>query len=211
MNAPRMSKRSSHVGVVLNEHHLCSRGGLGFGDSVSLDPPGDAMTGVGKQLALLGVALIIGAALLQFGYDSPSISAGDEPTQNTPTPQPTVDPEAIPTAVPTATPIGGRDPATVQVRVANSTGVVGLAGSVTAQIETAFGYSMLQPVDSTGPPLDTTAIFAALGSEPQAALIAAELGLPGAGILLMPTDPPVEDLGAAEILVVVGFDLAPAE
>jgi len=36
------------------------------------------MTGVGKQLALLGVALIIGAALLQFGYDSPSISAGNE-------------------------------------------------------------------------------------------------------------------------------------
>ena len=168
------------------------------------------MTSVSKQLALLAAALLIGAVVLQFGYDSSDLSAGSTNSEEEATSEATPNPDELTTPVPTATPIGGRDPATVQVRVANSTGVAGLAGTVSAQIETAFGFNMLQSVDSNGPPLDTTVVFAALGSEPQAALIATELGLPSAGILLMPTEPPVEELGAAEILVVVGLDLAPA-
>lgn len=162
------------------------------------------MSRVAKQFVLIAIAVAVGAFVLQFGFDEPestiAASADPEPT-----------PTEAPVEAPTPTPPTGPAPSTVPVLVANSTGVPGLAGSTSELIGTTLGYTMLPATDSTGPQLDTTAIFAVAGAEADGQAIAVTLGLNPTVVAAMPAAPPVADLAGAQVLVVIGFDLAPAE
>ena len=157
-----------------------------------------------RQFTLIGIAVLIGALVLRFGFDDPASSTSQRPD---PTPEPTVVPEPSPEGE-IVTP---RAPATVIVLVANSTGVGGLAGDTTGRIAASLSYGTLDPVDSSGPTLVISEVYYTATYEAEARDIAAFLGLDPTGVRLMPATPPVADLGGAAVLVVLGSDLVPAD
>lgn len=163
-----------------------------------------------RQLAIVAVATLVGLAVLAYGLDDRE--EGFAPASN-PTPTPTAEPSELPAPTPTpdAASPGAADPASVTVLVANSTGVDGLAGTTTTEIANTFGYSTLDAVDSTGPALDTTVVYFVPGFRADAEQLAASFGLGPSAALAMPAAPPVDDLGTAQLLVVLGTDQAPSE
>jgi len=93
--------------------------------------------------------------------------------------------------------------------VANSTSVSGQAGRYTTVVKN-LGYNALPAVDSTARNLRTSIVYYVSGFNAEAAVLASKLGLPKSAVLPMPATPPVVFINAANILVVVGLDLATA-
>lgn len=102
--------------------------------------------------------------------------------------------------------------AEVRVLVANDTTTGGLAGTVTNTL-TAEGYATLTPTNTTtqgADPASASVVYFGSGYQPDAVAVAGLVGLAATSIAPMPDAPPVEDLGRANLLVVVGADLVPA-
>ncbi len=92
--------------------------------------------------------------------------------------------------------------------VANGTSTPGLAGKVSNLIH-AKGYNTLASINSSQKPPSTIVYFApSYGTD--AAALAAKLNLGASAVQAMPSPPPVATLNGAQILVVVGPDLANA-
>ncbi|MFN3216953.1 MAG: LytR C-terminal domain-containing protein [Acidimicrobiales bacterium] len=105
-----------------------------------------------------------------------------------------------------------KPPAEVRVLVANDTTVGGLAGTVTNTL-TAEGYATLTPTNTTTQGADAAApsvVYFGQGYRPDAIAVAGLLGLDETSVAQMPETPPVDDLGRANLLVVVGANLVPA-
>ncbi len=159
------------------------------------------MNTTGRQLVLIAGAVALGAAILGLGFDDPSV--GEAPsTPPAPTPVPQDEPTPAPTASAAAT-------AEINVLVANSTGVAGLAGSVATQLTESFGYTALTPVDATGEPVTTTLVFYVPGAEGDAQKVAASLALSAGAVSPMPSSVPVADAAGADVLVLLGLDKVP--
>jgi hypothetical protein len=95
----------------------------------------------------------------------------------------------------------------VTVRVANAAGVTGAAGATTEQL-TVAGYQAVEPTNAPGEELlETTQVLFVRGFQPEARALAETLGAPDAGVATMPNPPPV-DLAGAQILVLLGTDIA---
>jgi hypothetical protein len=114
-----------------------------------------------------------------------------------------------PTA-PTTTTTPVRAPQAFRTLVANSTSVQNQAGRYTTVLHTTFGYNTLPAVDSTIRNLTTSRVYYEPGFNGEAAVLATKLGLPKSSVLPMPATPPVVYLNAANVLLVVGLDLANA-
>lgn len=157
-----------------------------------------------RGLIVIVVAVVVGAALLAFGFDSPGFSgapsgSGDDEGEQT------TDTTAPPVTASTA-PQGGEAPAAVPVYVANGSGVSGKAGEVTEQLRGAGYTAALEPGNATA--TEITQVFFVPEWEAEAAAVAAALGLAADRAIAWPNPPPFEAPAEATVIVQVGTDLA---
>jgi hypothetical protein len=97
-------------------------------------------------------------------------------------------------------------PSTVPVLVANASGVSGAAGTVTSQLQVG-GWNMQPPVNATAR-VATSHVYYVAGQQSAATAIATALHLPTSAVAPYTTAAPVSSIGTAEVVVVVGPDLA---
>jgi hypothetical protein len=106
------------------------------------------------------------------------------------------------TAAPAARPAGE-----VTVLVANASGVQGAAGAQSEAISQG-GYQVL-PADNAPENLDATQVFFVEGFEPEALVLAEQIGVAAPAEAVAPVpDPPPMELSGANVLVLLGPDLA---
>lgn len=160
-----------------------------------------AGTALGRGLVLLAVAVLLGIFLLNR-VDDPvedGVNAGNSRAEQTTTT--TSEPE-----VSTTTTAPARAPKDVRVLTANGTSVRGAAGRVKDRLM-AQGYNTLAATDASTKPAQT-AVYYTAGFQREAAAIAQFLGVAAQAVQAMPATPPVGDLKNANVLVMVGADLA---
>lgn len=159
---------------------------------------------VGRGAALLAIAVILGIVLLNAVDDGPTdrVRAGGGATPAT------LPPDDASTTLPevTTTTAAPRAPAEVKVLSANATDVRGAAGKARDVLRTS-GYNVLAPLDAKGR-VDASVVYFNAGLEREAQAVAGVLGLPATAAKPLPTPPPVADLRGADVVVVVGPDLA---
>jgi hypothetical protein len=97
-------------------------------------------------------------------------------------------------------------PGTVPVLVANATSVSGAAGGVSNQLQ-AVGWSMLPAVNASAR-VPSSKVYYVAGREQEAASVASTLHLPSSAVAPYTTAAPISSIGTAEVVVVVGPDLA---
>ena len=186
---------------------------------------GDLSPALLKGGILVLVALLLGTFLLLQGPDNdieassgppvtdPSGDDGDEtPATDSDgsTPGDTTDTTGGSTT--TEAPSEARPPEEVTVLVANASGIPGAATKIGEDL-TAEGYIVAEP-DNAKEPSATTVVYYIAGFEPEARAVAEALGLdPDAdGVVAeVPTPLPTQDenMGAANVLVILGTDEAP--
>lgn len=155
----------------------------------------------GRGLVLVAVAFLIGLFLLQR-VDEPAPGEQVEATSSEETTTTTAAPEV------TTSTAALRQPKDVRVLTANGTSVKGAGGRIKDRV-LAAGYNALAATD-TKTAATASAVYFTAGFEREAAALAQTLGLQPAAVQPMPNPVPVADLKAANILVVVGPDLANA-
>lgn len=159
-----------------------------------------------RGVVLIAVAVALGVVLLQategsdpfeVAPDGTGVAGGVSTTAST---APGGDTPTTPTTV---API---DPSTITVLVANgSGGVAGLAGTLTEQIE-AEGYQTAAPDDTSA--VDVSVVYYTAGFEEAAGAVAA-LFDPVPEVAPLPDPSPIDDLQAANVVLVAAADLAP--
>jgi LytR cell envelope-related transcriptional attenuator len=157
-----------------------------------------------RGVVLVAVAAVLGFFLLRAIDDSGSgLEVADVPDAATDT----TAGEAAGGSDSTA-PAEPRPPGQVTIIVANASGVQGAATAMTERLAAA-GY-LYAPAGNApeGTELATTEILPTAGFEPEAARLAGEMGLPPEAVKPMTDPPPVPDLAGANILVLLGTDLA---
>ena len=155
----------------------------------------------GRGGVLLAVAVILGVVLLNKADDTPHrVSAGPGNGVSD-----TTDEVTTTTAPPTSTTAAARPPREVKILSANGTKVNGAAGRVRDTLR-AQGYNVLAPTEAK--PVDASAVYFTPGYEREAAAAAQVLKLAPTAVRPLPNPPPLADLRGANVLVVVGPDLA---
>jgi hypothetical protein len=171
----------------------------------------------GRAALLIAVAVLIGVLLLHRspapGGSGASISTGGGTTTPTITETTAVAGPGATTGTSTrtntpTTAANLRAPQDIKVIVANGTTTAGLAARVSNLIH-GKGYNTLASTNATVKPPSTIIYFAPSYSADAAAL-ASKLNLPASAVQAMATPPPVANLNGANILVVIGPDLASA-
>lgn len=155
----------------------------------------------GRGAVLLAVAVALGIVLLNAADDPPPdrVAAGgrsDDTVVTTTT-------STLPATTAPTVPL--RAPKDVKVISANGTDVKGVARKATDQLKAA-GYNVLAPTDSKR--ADASAVYFTPGFEREAQAVAAALGLAPTDVTALPTPSPVPDARGANIVVVVGPELA---
>jgi hypothetical protein len=164
-------------------------------------PTGPTRPSPVRGVVLVAVAAVLGFFLLRAIDDSGSGIVVETDTSTSEDAGATT-PESSDT---TAPPI--RPQSEVIVIVANASGVSGAARTQTDRM-TAASYQAVEPSNAPeGMELTNTEILPSAGFEQEAARLATELGLPPESVKPM-TDPPPVDLAGANILVLLGTDLA---
>lgn len=155
----------------------------------------------GRGAAVLLVAVVIGIVLLNK-VDDPvrqvSAGGGGNTTEETTT--------TVATPVPTTLP--ARPPAEVKVLSANGTKVNGAAGKTRDALK-ALGYNVLSPIE-TKRPVEASVVFFTPGFDREAQTVAQALKLQPTSVQPLPAADalPVSDLRGANVVAVVGPDLA---
>ncbi len=150
--------------------------------------------GTRTGVIIVVIAVVVGLILLTKGYGSgqSEVSPGGQSSSNT-----TV-------VVSTTTTLAVNAPASVKVKVVNTTTIPGLATNTRQRLQTA-GYTQVAVGDTPNPQEKTTVYYAA-GSEGDGQAVATALGLAPEQVLAMPNPPPAE-LAGATVLVMAGGDL----
>jgi hypothetical protein len=160
-----------------------------------------------RGAALLLVAVLVGVLLLRT---APSESSTPVTTKTPKAARKTVSRPPVTTGASVTTPTtaaGPRAPTQVSVLVANGTKVTGAASRVDVQLAQA-GYNSVGTANATSSDNATTVVDFTPGYQPEASALAASLSLPATTAQPMPSPPPVTDTKGANIVVVVGTDLA---
>jgi hypothetical protein len=152
---------------------------------------------LGRAVALLAVAIVVGVILLDYGT-RPTVSS-----TATTTTLPTTSTTHAPATTTTTTPIVR---SSVKVLVANGTTTNGLAAHVSQELQ-AQGWSTLPPTDTTAP-VSASGVYYAAGQQAAAALVASELGLRASVVQPLTTSVPVSGTSGVEVVAVAGPDLA---
>ena len=150
--------------------------------------------GTRTGVIIVVIAVVVGLILLTKGYGSgqSEVSPGGQSSSNT-----TV-------VVSTTTTLAVNAPASVKVKVVNTTTIPGLATNTRQRLQTA-GYTQVTVGDTPNPQEKTTVYYVA-GSEGDGQAVATALGLAPEQVLAMPNPPPAE-LAGATVLVMAGADL----
>jgi hypothetical protein len=173
---------------------------------------------------LVFVALVIGTVLLLQGTGTDvqiaSPDNGEEGTEDGDGTPGTTEPSdegpdgTTPTTSgnTTTTAAEARAPEEVTVLVANGSGIPGAAGELGATLS-ALGYLIAEP-DNTPTPASSSSVYFIPGFEPEARAVAVALGLdPDAEGVVGEVPEPVPtidaSMGAANVLVILGPDVAP--
>jgi len=141
------------------------------------------------------VAFVV-TTVLVLGVIHPTASTG---TAANPSVTTTTKP-AVPTTTTTTA------PPHVPVLAANASGVPGAAASVTTQLQTA-GWDMLPAVNAAAQ-VTVTNVYYVAGQKSAAQSVAKALVLPASSVAPYTTSAPVSAIGTAEVVVVIGPDLA---
>jgi hypothetical protein len=158
-----------------------------------------------RGVVLVAVAVVIGFFVLRALDDTgagPTAGGGSSVPGTEAASDGAADAPAAPetTAAPAA-----RPPAEVVVVVANASGVNGAAGSQTTALQ-GGGYQVL-PAANAPNQVEATQVLPVAGFEAEAAALAALIDAPEGAVQPMPDPPPV-DLAGANVLVLLGPDLA---
>jgi len=172
-------------------------------------PPAQPAQGsVARGVVLVVVAVVIGLVLLRdddSGTTQVAVGTdGAGEVDDTADPGDDTGDDATSTTTTTAAP---RPPSEVKVLVANGSGTDGAAGGATDALE-ALGYVTGTPANAERVP--ATVIYFTDGYQPEAEALAEAIGAAAATVTPMPAVAPVDDLQLANILVVIGPDLAAA-
>jgi LytR cell envelope-related transcriptional attenuator len=163
----------------------------------------------GRAVILLAAAVIIGAAMLHAmdrGVDFSALKA-QTGTADTTTPKAKKAPRTAVTATTTtSTTLPPRPPAEVKVLPVNGTNVAGVAGR-TGDVLRRAGYNVLSPTN-TAKPVDSSSVQYAPGHDTEAKEVAKVLALPDTAVQPLASPPPVADTRGADVIVIVGPDLA---
>lgn len=160
-------------------------------------------TAVGRGVALLAVAVGLGVILLQTADDgTTTVSAGRTTTTQRASGTTTT---LLPTTAPSTT-VAARAPSSVKVLTANGTSTQG-AGSRIKDRLLAAQYNALAATDAKAK-VAASVVYFTPGYDPEAAVIAQLLALAPTAVQPMPAAAPVADLKGANVLVVVGPELA---
>lgn len=166
-----------------------------------------AAVNAGRGGILILVALVIGVVLLQDFDD-----AGSGGVDVSATPDPTDPPSTQPLeTVPSTTTLPVRAPRDVKVLALNGTTTAGAARRVSDVLRQG-GYNVLAPADaspSVKSSTRTSAVYYVTQEfEREAKRLQQDLGLAPTPVTIVPTPPPTADLRGANVVIVVGPDLA---
>lgn len=159
-------------------------------------PTGGALM---RGVALIAIAVVLGIVLLQATDSAPFDDAADGDGDATTT---TSAPGEAPTTTTTAA--ANRPPGSVTVLVANGSGVSGAATRVSATV-TAGGFQTSEPANAES--VQRSVSYFAPGFEAEARAVAA-LFTPPPDVQALPDPPPVPNLRAASVVLVIAEDLA---
>jgi hypothetical protein len=168
-----------------------------------------AAVNAGRGALLILVALIVGFVLLKdfddaSGGGATNVSATPETTAEPPTTEPL-------STLPTTTTLPVRAPKDVKVLAINATTVDGAARRVSDVLRRG-GYNVLAPVSASPSVKSATrasaVYYASKEFEREAKRLQSDLGLPPTPVTIVPTPPPTADLRGANVIIVVGPDLA---
>ncbi len=154
---------------------------------------------IGRMAVLLALFVLATVLLLGRIHQTPTTLAvaGSPPASSTPT---TVHPAGSTTTT------APRPPTNVPVLSANASGVTGAAATVSDRLQ-ADGWTVQAPTNATTNQR-TSHVYYVAGQQVAAKEVAAALRLPASEVLPYTTAAPVSSIGTAEIVVVVGPDLA---
>lgn len=166
--------------------------------------PGESTGGSGARgIVLLGLALVLGVFVLN--QTDPGSSAGQATGDVSDAPGTTRSP-GVTTVVPTTAPRAARAPAEVKVLPANGSGVAGLGGRIADRLK-GRGYTNTLAAVNTTREVPASSVEFNRDFEPEARAVAEALGLPP-GVVRALDSPPVADTRGADIVVLIGPDLA---
>jgi hypothetical protein len=155
--------------------------------------------GIALGRALVVIAAFVTTTVLVLGVIHPPAAksaSGSPAAPSTSTTQP-AHPASTTSTVP---------PSQVHVLVANASGVPGAAATVTNRLQVG-GWSLLPPVNASTK-IPTSQVYYVSGQQQAADSIATSLHLPASAVAPYTTAAPIASIGTAEVVVVVGPDLA---
>jgi hypothetical protein len=149
---------------------------------------------LGRAVVVIVVAVVLGVLILRSG-GPPSVAL----------PSPTTSTTSSTTT--TTAPPSNAARADVKVLVVNDSTTAGIAGEYTTVLQHA-GWSVLVPGNAKPPVRATSLVYYATNKRPDADAIATSLGLPLTDVLPLSPATPVSDTAGADVVLVVGADLA---
>jgi hypothetical protein len=151
--------------------------------------------------AILVLALFVVATVLLLGVIHPKTVASTAGTPAAPGATTTTTTPGHPATTTTTIP-----PSKVSVLVANATQVSGAAADIATELKPG-GWNLLPPVDATVS-VPASQVYYVSGYEASAQAIATSLHLTPSAVVPYTTAAPITTIGTAQVLVVVGPDLA---
>jgi len=165
---------------------------------------------VGRAVALLAIAVLIGVVLLRHaGTSSGRIVSSSQTTVPPTTAKPSNTTPSSVAHTTTTSNVPLRAPQDIKVLVANGTSTNGLASTVKSKLQ-GEGYQTLTSTNSSEQ-VTATIVYYRPGYQNEAAALAELLGLSPTAVQAMPTQAPVSNPAAvdgANIIVVAGPDVA---
>ena len=161
-------------------------------------------------LVAAAIALgVLAAGLPSAHHDAKlSASAATTPTSLLALPSTTSTTATTVPAPTTTTTVGTHAPAAVTLLVANASAINGAATKLTQTLGGA-GYKTLTAAGATKK-LPATNVYYVAGYQNDAAAIAARIGAPAVSVLPLPAALPVKSVAGANVVVMLGGDLAPS-
>lgn len=161
-------------------------------------------TTAGGAVFLLTAAVILGVGLLH-ALDTTSNAKAQTATETKATEQQQqVNQTSNTTNAPPVTPT--RAPGDVKILVANGVAIQGVASKVSGKVK-QMGYQMLTP-GNTVKTETASAVQYASGYQTEAQAVATSLSIPASNVIPFATPAAVQELGDANVLVIVGSELA---
>jgi hypothetical protein len=152
-----------------------------------------------RVILVVGIAALLGWLILRNGFPGTGGGDGDGGSSSATTTVVTTT-----SVAPTSTTV---NMAGTKIVVANGSGVGGSAGRLSDTLRSE-GYAVIEPTNAVRNDYTITEIYHLPGFEAQAGVVARELGVAVTGLLPDPSPVPAEGIQDANVIIVLGTDLA---